>query len=432
MKPACHPGIFIILGAILCAFAHESSGTRNAVPGSGNVLVQHQDGSNSTYECAGKSPLECGRLLLAAAANSRADETIAIGAGLYELPSSLVTKPRQTVVGAGVNQTTLRWAPLTSQPSSAAGAQLVGNNYYTQTDGVTVRAMTIDCNAQKHAPGIGAEGVILNGSNCVIEDIKVINPGRTDGMECFPIAIYSGNSTVKKVHAHIRRVEVTRPAMIFWQSGLSCILIGGTYYDSSIEECYVHDMDVGDSSGRVLEKPRYVHAFGMSGSEAGAPPCKRGRVARNRAVNLTGVAGAQGAAIYTDTGSVEGYDILDNELINVVRGIHLHEGDSYEGVRIVGNKIRFLADMSSSGGIMISGQKIGDCLIADNDVGQQGAYVATGSYAIAVGRARHLTLRNNFLRMKSKAVEISLGSAKKQTLLENNRRLDGSFIRFKD
>ena len=166
------------------------SATVRAEPGV--VVVYHANGQGTRYRPAAPTDQERGAALLRAAAASAPGEMIAIGPGVFELPSSLVTKRGQTVSGAGVNLTTLRWAPLASQPTSTDGAQLIGNNYFTQTDGVTVRGLTVDCNAQNHADRVGAEGIVLNGSNCTIEDIKVINPGRTDDNECFPVAMYSG------------------------------------------------------------------------------------------------------------------------------------------------------------------------------------------------------------------------------------------------
>jgi hypothetical protein len=289
--------------------------------------------------------------------------------------------------------------------------------------------MTIDCNAQSHAAGIAVTGVILNGSHCLIEDLKVINAGRTDTGECFAVGFYSGESTVVKSNSHIRRVEVTQPARILWRNGLSCIFIGGRYDNCSIEDCYVHDMDVGDSSGTVLGRPRFIHAFGLSGSSRGAPACTRGRVTGNRAINLSGTVGAQGAAVYTDTGSVDDYEIANNQLINVLRGIHLHEGTFYNKVRIVRNKIRFLSGISSTGGIMITPKAAGTCLIANNDVGEMRPDGASASYAIVVTIAGEIRMEENVLRMAEKNREIYIDPVNRKVFFTGNRRANGSVIR---
>ena len=124
---------------------------------------------------------------------------------------------------------------------------------------------------------------------------------------------------------------------------------------------------------------------------------------------------------------MDGYDIEGNELINVMRGINLHEATSYDNVRIFRNKIRFISGIATTGGIMLSANQLGSCLIADNDVGQQDPYSATGSYAIAIGRAEQVTLRHNTLRMKSRSSEIYLARDVKVAGAEN-RRADGSVI----
>jgi hypothetical protein len=441
-------GILIYVGLILGTYAHDgasshllttttNSGTRVSRElkwqdvrsvGPGEIVVCHRDGGCTRYQPSDPTEEGQGKALLEAAAESLPHETIAIGQGTFTMETSLITKAHQTISGAGIDVTILKWAPLKSQPASPAGVQLVGNNYFSQTDGVTVRKMTIDCNAQNHAEGIGIIAVALNGSDILIEDVKVINPGMKTRNESFPVFIYSGDNTAVKTNAHIRRVEVTQPAPILFQSGLSCICLAGVYYNSSIEDCYVHDIDVGDSSGTAIGKPRYVHAFGMSGSNVETPACKEVRIIRNRAINLTGKGGGQGAAIYNDTGRIDGYEISDNKLLNVMRGIHLHEGTAYNHIKIFRNKIRFISGIGSTGGVVLSAHSLANCLIAQNDIAGQEAVAAPDSFAIAATLSANLTVRDNLIHMTGRKGEMYIDRGSPGVVTGGNHRADGSEV----
>ena len=288
--------------------------------------------------------------------------------------------------GAGVDVTTLQ--AKASSLSSGYNLTMIAAALGSQSDGMEVSDLTVDCNLSNQVSTAGCQGISLSGSNTKISNVKVINWGVHAGGMAYPLQILpaGANSTTNCV---IEKCVVAPPANVsnlgaFWgisimgDTGTATNLINGAILRDNL----VYGIPVGTNSGQV--------AWGYALSAYGT-------VTHNQVVSMPGCSGVFRSGYPGGNIFVEG-NVFDN--IDV--GVNLDmEWDTLSNVVIKNNVIRVstwglgVGCYTGNVGSMHPNAGINGLVISDNCI-----YPATGASnvtALSLNGKISATVLNNVL-----------------------------------